>query len=82
MRDTAMCILSTDSEPVICDGGCGLDGCPKETDATAGLPDDLARVLRDQSVVVSQDGAVFALIGKWANAPSNTASADLPEEKS
>jgi len=45
-------------------------------DRIEGLPDDLARVLRDQSIIVSQDGAVFELIAKWRNAPSNTASAD------
>lgn len=48
-----------------------------DQDPTAGLPDDLKRVLRDQSIVVSQDGAVFALIAEWQNAPSNTATADL-----
>ncbi len=35
------------------------------------------RVLRDQSVIVGQDGAVFEQIAKWAKAPTNTASADL-----
>ena len=35
------------------------------------------RLLRDQTVVVAQDGAVFAKIAEWANAPSNTASASL-----
>jgi hypothetical protein len=24
-----MCVVSTPSEPVICDGGCGLAACPK-----------------------------------------------------
>lgn len=46
-----------------------------EDDPLAGLPPDLAAVLRDQSVVVPQDGAVFALIAEWANAKSDTASA-------
>jgi hypothetical protein len=41
-----------------------------------GLPKDLAVVLRDQSIVVRQDAAVFELIARWQNAPSNTASAD------
>lgn len=40
-----------------------------------GLPPDLARVLQDQSIIVPQDAAVFDLIAKWANAPTNTASA-------
>jgi hypothetical protein len=42
-----------------------------------GLPVDLARVLRDQGVIVPQDAAVFELIAKWQNAPSNTASAEM-----
>lgn len=42
------------------------------------LPPDLLRVLRDQSIVVPQDGALWAKIAEWQNAPSNTASADLP----
>jgi hypothetical protein len=42
----------------------------------AGLPPDLAAILRDQSVVVPQDARVWELIAKWARAPSNTASAD------
>lgn len=40
-----------------------------------GLPDDLARVLRDQSIIVPQDSAVFDLIAKWAKAQSTTVSA-------
>lgn len=55
---------------------CYGEGC----NPTAGLPDDLARVLRDQSIIVPQDAAVWDLLAKWRNAPSNTASADLPEE--
>lgn len=55
-----------------------FDAEPEDRDPTEGLPPDLARVLRDQSIVVSQDGAIFELIHKWQNAPSNTASADLP----
>jgi hypothetical protein len=35
------------------------------------------RVLRDQSVIIAEDGAVFERIAKWTNAPSNTASAAL-----
>lgn len=58
-------------------GCCYGEGC----NPTAGLPDDLARVLRDQSIIVPQDQAVWELLAKWRNAPSNTASADLPEEK-
>jgi len=47
------------------------EACP-----TCGLPKDLLAVLRDQSIIVPQDAAVFELIARWANAPSNTASAD------
>ncbi|HEY3462559.1 MAG TPA: hypothetical protein VGK62_03785 [Gaiellaceae bacterium] len=46
-------------------------------DVTRGLPADLASVLRDQSVVVPQDAAVFDMVAAWAKAPSATASADL-----
>lgn len=46
-------------------------------DVIRGLPADLASVLRDQSVVVPQDAAVFDLIAAWAKAPSATASAEL-----
>lgn len=48
-----------------------------ETDVTRGLPADLASVLRDQSVIVPQDAAVFELIGAWAKAPTPTASAEV-----
>lgn len=41
------------------------------------LPADLASVLRDPSVIVPQDAAVFELIAKWAKAPSTTASAEI-----
>lgn len=46
-------------------------------DAARGLPAELAAVLRDQSVVVSQDAGVFELIAAWANAPSATASSTI-----
>ena len=46
-------------------------------DITRGLPADLASVLRDQSVIVPQDAAVFDLIATWAKAPTSTASADV-----
>lgn len=49
---------------------------------TCGLPQDLEAVLRDQSIIVPQDAGVFELIAKWANALSNTASADAPEDVS
>ena len=26
----ALCLCSTSAEPVICDGGCGLESCPKQ----------------------------------------------------
>jgi hypothetical protein len=38
-----------------------------------GLPTDLAAALRDQSIIVPQDAAVFELIAAWAKAPSPTA---------
>jgi hypothetical protein len=38
---------------------------------------EVGRVLRDQSVIVAEDGAVFEQIAKWANAPSNTVLAAL-----
>lgn len=46
---------------------------------TSQIPPDLLRVLRDPSVIVSQDGAAFELIASWRNAPCNTASAGLEE---
>lgn len=45
-----------------------------------GLPPDLAGVLRDQSILVPQDAAVFELIASWAKAPTNTASAHIEGE--
>lgn len=45
------------------------------------LPPDLLRALRDQSVIVPQDQAVWELIAKWQNAPCDTASA-LPRPES
>lgn len=48
-----------------------------EPDVTRGLPADLASVLRDQSVIVPQDAAVFELIASWAKAPTPTASAEV-----
>jgi hypothetical protein len=49
-------------------------------DVTRGLPADLASVLRDQSIVVPQDAAVFELVAAWAKAPSATASAEISAE--
>lgn len=46
-------------------------------DVTRGLPADLASVLRDQSIVVPQDAAVFDMVAAWAKAPSATASARI-----
>lgn len=48
-----------------------------EADVTRDLPADLASVLRDQSVIVPQDAAVFELVAAWAKAPTPTASAEL-----
>jgi len=42
-----------------------------------GLPAALAVLLRDPSVIVPQDAAVFELIAAWAKAPTATASADV-----
>jgi hypothetical protein len=44
---------------------------------TDDLPADLAELLRDQSVVVPQDAAVFEAVAAWVNAPSAAASAEL-----
>lgn len=52
-----------------------------ERDDIEGLPPDLARVVRDPSVIVPQDQSVFNLIAEWQNAPSNTASADPYEPR-
>lgn len=53
------------------------DAASEPDDVLAGLPEDLARVLRDQSIIVPQDAKVWELLASWQNAPSNTASADL-----
>ncbi|MDQ3933409.1 MAG: hypothetical protein M3340_02120 [Actinomycetota bacterium] len=57
------------TEPYACTGHAHLAGehirCTSPAHAP-GLPDDLNRVLRDQSVVVPQDGAVWATIGAKA----------------
>lgn len=42
-----------------------------------GLPPTLLAILRDQSVIVPQDGAVWARLAQWNNAPCNTASAEI-----
>lgn len=47
-------------------------------DPTDGLPPEVTRALRDQSIIVSRDAEVFEKIAEWQNAPSDTASADLP----
>ena len=44
---------------------------------TDDLPADLADLLRDQSVVVPQDAAVFDAVAAWVNAPPAAASAEL-----
>jgi hypothetical protein len=41
------------------------------------LPTDLASVLRNQSLIVPQDAAVFEMIASWAKAPAATASAEI-----
>ena len=47
----------------------------RERDPLEGLPPDLARVLRDPTIFVPQDAAVFRLVALWMDAPSDTASA-------
>jgi len=44
-------------------------------DPTEGLPPDLARVLRDQSIIVPQDAGLWEMLARWRDAPSDTASA-------
>ena len=44
------------------------------------MPPDLVAILRDQSVIVPQDAAVFEVIGRWAKAKAPTASANLVVE--
>ena len=46
------------------------------------LPADLRSVLRDPSVIVPQDAAVFELIALWAKAPTTTASASIAPQAS
>lgn len=64
---------------------CGLDSALSSPvagedpgDLTDGLPPEVTRVLRDQSIIVSRDAEVFEKIAEWQKAPSHTASADLP----
>jgi hypothetical protein len=56
------------------------DGGP-ENDPTKGLPPDLARALRNPAIIVPQDQVVWETLAKWANAPSNTASAPPREDE-
>jgi len=51
------------------------DPLPVEEEPLRGLPTDLQIILRDQSIIVPQDQAVFEKIAEWASAPSDTASA-------
>ena len=44
---------------------------------TRGLPDDLVAALRDPSIAVPQDAAVFNLVNTWLAAPSTTVSAEI-----
>jgi len=44
-------------------------------DPTEGLPLDLARVLRDHSIIVPQDAGLWEMLARWRDAPSDTASA-------
>lgn len=46
-----------------------------DDDPTAGLPADLAALLRDPRIIVPQDQRVFELIASWMKAPSDTPSA-------
>lgn len=48
-----------------------------ESDVTRDLPQDLAAMLRDQSVIIPQHAAVFEAVAAWAKAPAATASAGI-----
>jgi hypothetical protein len=58
----------------------------ESADPTAGLPPDIVRVLRDPTITIARDHEIrladgrtlFEHLEEWRNAPSNTASADLP----
>src|SRR3954447_20400413 len=52
----------------------------EEKNPTEGLPPDLSALLRDPSIIVPQDAAVFELISKGMGAPSDTASAMSVDE--
>jgi hypothetical protein len=39
--------------------------------------DDAASVLRNQSILVPQDAAVFELVAAWAKAPTETAGTEI-----
>lgn len=73
---------------VTLDGGwaecrvCGRVGAlasPKEQGGE-GLPEDLERILRDPSIIIPQDAAVFELIAAWKDAPTGTAAPLTAEE--
>lgn len=64
-------------------------GCkPSEHEVTGKLPDELARILRDPSIIIDRDREIrlrdgrtlFEHIHDWQHAPSNTASAHPPSE--
>jgi hypothetical protein len=46
-------------------------------ETTRGLPDDLVAALRDPSIAVPKDAAVFNLFNTWLAAPSATVSAEI-----
>lgn len=60
-------------------GGASRDAY-QDADILDGLPPDLAALLRDPSIIVPQDAAVFELIAKSMDAPSDTASAMSVDE--
>lgn len=68
----AIAEFGPDQDNAMSDG----EPCP-----TCGFPVELANLLRNQSIVVCQDAAVWEMIARWHQAPSNTASAALTPEQ-
>jgi len=63
-------------------------GTFEDEDPAAGLPSDLVKLLRDPTISLPQDEVLLAdgrtlweHLEAWRNAPSNTASADLPGDR-
>lgn len=66
----------TDPVPSTTEGG------PTDEDVNEliDMPRDLLAVLRDPSIIIRQDAAVFELIAKWQNAPAPTMSGPTTTE--